>query len=150
MKILKGREGFLDFCQYVLQVTKQDSEQFLVSNVDKSLFDFWLGGKADEYNSKIAKITNLSYKVLIKQGDFNFVASQYTEYGQYKWMDGTSFTNIPFYIFGDYMAMILFDEKAEVSIYLIDDKNLINAQKSIFLKNWDNALVVPHAQHPRN
>lgn len=142
IKIFKGRDGFLDFYRYVLRIAEQQGGQFLVSNVNEALFDFWLGDKLDEYVDEITKIENLSYKVLIKEGDFNFAASEYAEY---KWIPEKSFTNIPFYIFGDHMAMILFDEHKDVSVYLIGEEELTKAQRAIFFNNWKEAIVIPKA-----
>jgi len=142
IKIFKGRDGFLDFYKYVLRIAEQDGGQFLVSNVNEALFDFWLGEELDEYVDRITKVENLSFKVLIKEGDYNFAASEYAEY---KWIPEKSFTNVPFYIFGDHMAMILFNEHKDVSVYLIGEEELTKAQRNIFYSNWKDALVIPKA-----
>jgi transcriptional regulator with XRE-family HTH domain len=142
IKIYKGRDGFLDFYKYVLRIAEQDGGQFLVSNVNEALFDFWLGEELDEYVDRITKVENLSFKVLIKEGDYNFAASDYAEY---KWIPEKSFTNVPFYIFGDHMAMILFNEHKDVSVYLIGEEELTKAQRNIFYSNWKDALVIPKA-----
>ncbi len=142
IKIFKGRDGFLDFYKYVLRIAEQDGGQFLVSNVNEALFDFWLGEELDEYVDRITKVENLSFKVLIKEGDYNFAASDYAEY---KWIPEKSFTNVPFYIFGDHMAMILFNEHKDVSVYLIGEEELTKAQRNIFYSNWKDALIIPKA-----
>lgn len=138
--VLKGRDGFLRFYREVLRVAKLQGGQFLVSNVNEALFDYWLGDKLNEYVEEITSIKNLSYKVLIKEGDYNFAAS---EYADYKWIPENNFTNIPFYIFGNSMAMILFKGHIDVSVYMIGEEELTKAQREIFYKNWDDAIVIP-------
>lgn len=143
IKILKGRSGFLDFYNEVLKVAEQMGGEFCVSNVDESLFDFWLGSHLDEYVKRITALKNISFRVLIKEGDYNFAAS---EYAKYRWVPEKFFSNVPFYIYGDKMAFVLFQEHEDVSVYVIEQKDIVEAQRTQFNINWNAATEIPEAR----
>lgn len=140
IKILNGKSGFIDFYNEVLKVAETKGGEFCVSNVDESLFDFWLGTHLDKYVDKIMALKNIFFKVLIKEGDYNCAAS---DYAQYRWVPEKFFSNVPFYIYGDKMAFILFKGHEDVSVYVIEQKDIVDAQRTQFNINWDVATEIP-------
>lgn len=140
IRSFRGRSGFLEFYKLVLKVAEEEGGKFCISNVDEALFDFWLGSELDAYVERIQSLKNVSFSVLLREGDYNFAASNYAEY---RWIPEKEFTNVPFYLFGKNLAMILFKGHEDVSVYLIQEQEITEAQYQVFDYIWKNAKEVP-------
>jgi hypothetical protein len=111
---------------------------FCVSNVDETLFTERFGAEADiDYTKRMNALKgNISFRVLIKEGDTNFVASEYAEY---RWIPAAQFHSIPFYVFGDNLAFIIFNE--ETTVHMISNAAIAAAQRVQFDLAWKDAKV---------
>lgn len=136
VKIYRGRSGFLDFFWNVYETIKTVGGEICVSNVDEKDFLFWLGDTdAQQYKDAMAALEkNFFFKTLIKEGDDYFAGGQYAEY---RWIAADEFSNVPFYVYGDKLAIILFEK--EVAVYVLDNKNIANAYRSQFNVLWNRA-----------
>lgn len=137
VKIYHGRSGFIDFFWNVHETVKAVGGEICVSNVDEKDFLFWLGEEdAQKYKDAMADLDkNFFFKTLIKEGDDYFAGGQYAEY---RWIAAAEFTNVPFYVYGDKLAIILFEK--EVSVYVLDNKNIAKAYRAQFNILWDRAI----------
>ena len=62
-------------------------------------------------------------------------------YAQYKAIPKEQFNaSVPFYVFGDYLAVILFLDEA--CIFLMKDKDAADLYREKFLQQWDEAIPV--------
>ena len=136
MQTLKGREGFLEFIWDVYETVKNEGGEVCVSNVKEDDFEYWLGDQDEIQAEKMASLTNINFKILIETGDTNFSAGSYAEY---RWVDKETFSSVPFYVYGDKLAMILFKE--DVKIYVIHDADIANAQRVQFAVTWESADI---------
>jgi transcriptional regulator with XRE-family HTH domain len=136
VKIYKGRTGFIDFLWNVHDTVKAVGGEICVSNVDEKDFFFWLGKEpAQEYKDAMALLEkNFYFKVIIKEGDDYFAAGKYAEY---RWIAAEEFSNVPFYVYGDKLAIILFEK--EVSVYVLDNKNIADAYRVQFNTLWNRS-----------
>lgn len=136
--ILKGHKGFVDFIWDVHNVVKTSGGEICVSNVDEQDFLVWLGeDEAQKYKDAMAEINkNFYFKILICENDDYFAAGKYAEY---KWVSKQEFSNVPFYVYGDRLAILLFDKEA--SVYIIKNQNIANAYRAQFNVLWDRALT---------
>lgn len=133
----KGREGFAEFIWDVYETTKTHGGEICVSNIDEALFTHWLGEDVDNaYMAKMKELNNFTFKILIKEGDYNFVGSSYAEY---RWVPKEQFFSVPFYVYGDKLAFLLFRD--EVTIHVIDNADIAAAQRLQFNMAWGNAIV---------
>lgn len=129
--IFKGQNGFHKFYDYIYEeVQKTQQTELYVCNVDERLFMQW-GSSIIEKHTERMKELNATYKILIRHGDNYFVAS---EYAKYKWLPDQFFSTIPYYVFGDRVALILFQD--EPVIYTLPEREIMLAYKQQFDALW--------------
>ena len=138
-KTYRGQSGFVDFMNFVYETARDHGGEFCVSNVDETIFTERLGKEADDaYMLRMKEVkTNYSFKILIQEGDENFVASNYAEY---RWIPKEQFHSVPFYVFGDNLAFLIFDE--QTTIHLIRNAEISSAQRTQFNLSWEGAKPV--------
>lgn len=135
-KTYRGQAGFVNFMNLVYETARDHGGEFCVSNVDEVVFTEKLGEQQDEeYMEKMKSIkSQYSFKILIKEGDQNFIGS---DYATYKWIPKEQFHSVPFYVFGDNLAFLIFDE--EITIHLINNTEIASAQRTQFNLSWNGA-----------
>lgn len=136
-----GQSGMIAFMGLVYKEARDHGGEFCVSNVDETLFTESFGKEEDEiYTKRMSEIKGqYSFKVLIKEGDTNFVASEYAEY---RWIPKEQFQSVPFYVFGKSLAFLIFGE--QTTIHIIHNADIADAQRTQFNLAWENAKI-PHA-----
>ncbi len=136
IKIYKGHSGFVDFFWNVYETIKSVGGEICVSNVDEKDFLFWLGKEdAQKYKDAMAALEkNFYFKTIIKEGDDYFAGGKYAEY---RWIAAEEFSNVPFYVYGDKLAIILFEK--EVSVYVLENKSIADAYRVQFNTLWTRA-----------
>ncbi len=142
VQTLEGQEGYWQFYDDVYETLKNSGGEVLVSNVNEEDFTKWLGEKADTQKNRmieLSKIQNFKSKILVKEGDRNLTVPEFAEY---RWTPKERFSEIPFYVYGEKLAIILFDDN-NVSIHIIDSKRIRNAYKKQFDVIWDQAIHIP-------
>ena len=132
---LKGRDNFLRFFNGMYEEVKQVKELY-ACNVDEELFDKWLGETSEEHTRRMEEIDELVCLTLVEEGKDYFPCESYTEY---KWVKKAHFEPSPFYVFGDKVAILLFED--DVSIIVIHHPDVARAYKKQFLLAWETALV---------
>lgn len=135
MRAYKGRSGFIDFIWDVYETAKGGNADICVSNVNEDDFVYWLGDEDAPYVEKMSQLKNLTFRILSKHGDTNVTSS----YAEYRWVPEELFSSAPFYVYGDKLAMILF--QTDVSVYVIQNQNIADAQRQQFNVAWDNADI---------
>ncbi|MDH5723705.1 MAG: helix-turn-helix transcriptional regulator [Alphaproteobacteria bacterium] len=133
---LEGQLGFFEFMEDVADTIDKTGGEICVSGVDELLFEKWQGNRAEAYLSRMARIrkkNNFISKIIVKQGDYYYTASAYAEY---RHINEEYFASTPFYVYGDKLSMITFDEN-NVTIYTIENKKLADAQRKHFNSVWE-------------
>lgn len=135
-RTFRGQSGFLEFMNIVHETARDVGGEFCVSNVDEALFTKVMGQEADDaYSDKMRQIKGkYSFKILIKEGDTNFIASDYAEY---RWVPKENFHSVPFYVFGNNLAFLLFGET--VIVHMIQNAEIADAQRTQFKLVWETA-----------
>lgn len=139
-RTFRGQGGFLEFMNMVYETARDVGGEFCVSNVDEALFTKFMGQEADDaYSEKMRGISgNYSFKILIQEGDKNFIASDYAEY---RWVPKENFHSVPFYVFGNNLAFLIFGD--DVIVHMIQNAEIADAQRTQFKLVWETAK---HAQ----
>jgi transcriptional regulator with XRE-family HTH domain len=135
--VFKGRSGFISFIWDVHEIVRSVGGDICVSNVDEQDFLVWLGeDEAQRYKDAMAALDkNFFFKILIREGDDYFAAGKYAEY---RWVPQKEFANVPFYVYGDKLAILLFD--TEPSVYILKNKKIADAYRAQFNVLWDRAM----------
>jgi len=133
--VYEGRDGFINFFDYVYQTVLTEGSDIYACNIEEDIFIKYAGEFANKHMERMKKIDNLSFKVLLKEGDTNFAASEYVEY---RWLKADLFSSVPFYIFGKQLAIIVFEE--EPKIIVLNFPTITDAYKKQFNAFWDYAI----------
>lgn len=136
VKIFQGRTEFWQFFEDVYQTLRDEGGEVVVHNVDERKFEKWLGN--ENLETHIARMKNtkgLSYRILLKEGDTYFLATP--DYSQYKWIPSTFFSSVPFYVYGQKLAILLFD--AEPTVIVLEYPSVAEAYRLQFELFWDMA-----------
>lgn len=137
VRVIRGKQGFIEFFDNVYNSLKDlDSAEVLVSNVEEDKFIKLAGSTAEGHMQRMSALKNVRYKVLLREGDTNFLASTYAEY---KWLPRDYFYSVPFYAFGDKLAIILFDVEPVIIIH--NFPAITEAFKVQFKAMWESALA---------
>lgn len=135
VKIFSGRSGYLDFFEEVYDTLSKNPGEVLVSNVDERNFVKWHGDLGSYHLERMGSIKNISYRIMLKEGDNYFPAS---EYAKYRWLPKAQFSSVPFYVFGKKLAIMLFDN--EPTIILLDYPSVANAYRIQFEAMWSQSM----------
>lgn len=129
--VLKGKNGFHKFYDYVYnEVKNAGQKEVCVSNVDERKFMEWASDVLDTHSKRMQE-TGVTFRILIQHGDKYFVAN---DYAQYKWLPDSLFLSIPYYVFGDKVALILFQD--EPVVYILPEKEISLAYRKQFEAMW--------------
>jgi len=138
VKVFEGRSGFWQFYQDIYETLSQKPSQVVVSNVDERLFEKWLGKEnLNTHVTRMKSIRGITYKILIREGDTYFLGS--SEYCEYKWMPKDLFASIPFYVYGEKLAILLFSD--EPTVILLDYASVAEAYRAQFDAIWKISMV---------
>ena len=141
---LEGRDGFAQFRKDVLTTAKNfEDPDICISNVDERQFDKWGAGVVNrDYRSEMAIIReskpDFRFRTLVKKGDFHLSAARHSSY---RWVDDEKFSDIPFYIYGDKTAMLLF-EPDDIHIVIIKHPKLTDFYRTQFNMMWEKAQAL--------
>lgn len=134
---LEGQREFILFMKDVANTVEQSKGDICVSGVDERLFEKWQGDYAETHLARMAQLQTLNNtmsRIILKEGDHYYTAAKYAEY---RHIEGSHFTSTPFYVYGDKLAMISFEED-DVTVQIIHNEKLAHAQRQQFNALWDS------------
>jgi transcriptional regulator with XRE-family HTH domain len=116
INFFRGEKGFADFYDdvYHTALSLKGEATFLVNNVDEEIFLKWGKDFFKPHSERMSKLSGIKYKILVQDGDTNFAASSYAEY---RWLPKEFFSTVPFYVYGDKLAVILFEVEPTVLVF---------------------------------
>lgn len=143
--VFNGQGGLEAFFDQVYEFLKAQGGMVCVSGVDEAQFAAHHGAEhAAAHIKRMKKLTaqrdDIRFKVLIEEGDTNYMASDYC---QYKWMSRDNFVPTPFYVFGDKLALITFQTTPSPKIMLIRSEVFAEAYRKQFDIAWRDSKDPP-------
>lgn len=129
-----GKEGFIEFYDDIYETVRNAENEILVSNVDERAFVKTLGDYAHVHVDRIKALGNVHYKILVKEGDTYIPGSGYAEY---RWIPKELFASVPFYVYGNKLAIMIFDN--EPSVILLQYPSIAEAYRVQFYDMWQRA-----------
>lgn len=143
VRIYQGRESYGDFYKDVYEVARTVGGDFCVSNVDETEFIRRHQGVTSVHIEKMEEVAKANPKfrmrLLSKEGDFFMPAKGYASY---RWVTPDQFKEIPFYVYGDRLAIMIFS-KEDVYINVIRDQRVADACRAQFDLAWQQAIIPP-------
>lgn len=139
--MLIGQEGLQQFFTNVYEHARQNGGTIVQFGVDENKFLNHLGNEfSQSYMSRMAQVAkerkDLIVKAIICEGDRNFLASEYNEY---RWISANVFQAVPFYIYGETLAIIDFQTIPAPTILVIKHAAITNAYRKQFDAFWQLA-----------
>lgn len=131
-----GKDGFRRFFDDVYNTVKDAGGDILISGVDEAMFGKYLSDFAPEHRERMKNLGNFAMKCLVCEGDYNFSASSYCTY---RWTPRYLFESMPFYLYGDRLGILNFDQN-EVSVHVLRHKKVADAFRKQFQIVWQNSL----------
>lgn len=137
VRVFRGRTGLVEFYDDVYERLQNFEGDVLVSNVDERAFVKALGDYADVHIERIRALNKIKYKILIREGDTYLPGSSYADY---RWMPKELFASVPFYVYDDKLAIMLFD--AEITVIVMDYPAISAAYKTQFADMWSRSRKI--------
>lgn len=136
--ILRGSEGFKKFSELVYSAAQKDDRTILQAFVNDMKFAEILGDEALPHVERIESISRKKFKIVQRQDDVYFPARNYAEY---KWIAPEYFVAVPFMVFGDSFAVVLYEP--DPTIIVMNYPLLAAAYRIQFGMIWDKAVEPP-------
>ncbi|MGB9153520.1 MAG: helix-turn-helix transcriptional regulator [Alphaproteobacteria bacterium] len=145
IKQYSGVEDFKRFMDDVYMTALNDPEAaeggknpICVSNVDDRLFAQALGADyTNNHTRRMSEIKNLKVRVLVEEHDF--FSAPNTSYVEYRWNVNQSTGDVPFYVYGDKFAILMFTHQPSPQIVVITSKLVSGAYRDQFEVLWKNS-----------
>ncbi|PZQ47696.1 MAG: XRE family transcriptional regulator [Micavibrio aeruginosavorus] len=143
-----GKNGYIDFYDDIYTTIRDYGGDIYVSNVDEILFTDWLGTENTMRHKarmlELSKTKAFTFQILVEEGDTRLGI---TEIARYKWTQKARFVaDIPFYIYGHKLAIILF-EPNDVNVYVMNNPKIAEAYRRQFKVIWDQGIHIPEELH---
>lgn len=141
--IFQGPAGFRRFMDDVyeaacdISASEAGDKPIYVSNVDDRLFVDNLGEYARIHVDRMNRIKNTKVRVLT--GEKDFYRAESTDYIEYRWSGQDGDVQVPFYVYGDKFAVIIFKDESEPRIVVITSSLVAKAYREQFIILWNNA-----------
>lgn len=140
IRTYKGQAGLIDFYEDIYRTVKNFKGDILVSNVDERLFVKYLGEFAATHIERMKSLPSIQYKILLREGD-DYVPGE--DYAEYRSIPSELFASVPFYVYADKMAIIVFE--SELTVIVMDYPAIANAYRTQFADMWERSTAVgPH------
>lgn len=134
--ILRGPEGFQKFAYEIYEAIQNDNREVLQAYVDDRKYADLLGNQAYPHVQRMEEMDTKRFKILQKDGDEYFPAKKYAEY---RWIPAKDFMAVPFVVYGDKLAVVLFEP--EPTIIINNFPLVAEAYRLQFLSLWENAII---------
>lgn len=130
-----GRDGFSFFMDDVYQTMQDSHDDICVSGVDDRLFVEWLGAeKTAEHVKRMKDIKGIKARVLLREGDVYVPGNSYI---QYRWEVAVFNESVPFYVYGNKLAIIIFHAQPAPQVVVIRSELAANAYRRQFDVLWE-------------
>ncbi len=138
VRVFEGDEGIRLFYDDVASTAEREGGEFLVYGVDEGKFTeaSTRVGISQSYRNRMKRVKDISFRVLIAESDQNQYSASHCEYRRLP--DELIFTDAPFYIYGDRLALIVWRDTPKFII--ISDNDLTEAYRRQFDFLWKNAV----------
>lgn len=138
-----GREEFKRFMDDIYRVVSdptQGEKPVYVSNVDDRMFIKYLGDYTDIHVDRMNELYKTK-KTIVKvlTGEESFYKAPNGHYLEYRWMPAHEMVTVPFYVYGDKLAIIVFGDDPDPQVLVIASAMIAKAYREQFEVLWQNS-----------
>lgn len=143
--LLTGREGLQQFFNNVHDYASKNGGAIMMFGIDETTFiDTITPEFSQDYLGRMTAVSqkrgDLEVLSILCEGDTNFCASEYNEY---RWISKDIFQAVPFYIYGETLAIMDFDTTPGPTIILLKSRAITTAYRKQFQAFWGMAYPAP-------
>lgn len=137
IEVLVGQLGLQHFFDGVYEYTRKNGGTILQLGIEEDLF--WAMGVefSEQHRKRMADLVqernDIKVYAILCEGDTNFIAS---DYNQYRWIAKKLFSPVPFYIYGEYLAIMNFQTTPKPTIILHKFPAITEAYRKQFDAFW--------------
>ncbi len=137
VEVLVGPAGLQEFFNNVYAHARDHGGKIVQLGIDENLF--WAMGKefSEAHRKRMAKLVqerkDIQVQAILSHGDTNFVAS---EYNNYRWISKDIFAPVPFYIYGQTLAIMDFHTIPAPTIIVHKFPAITEAYRKQFAAFW--------------
>ena len=136
VRTLAGVDGLKTFFDDVRDTVQKSDDEVVICGVAEEYLEKKLGEYLDYHRREMASYGNVKMRCLIEESDHDLGASDYCHY---RWQAKESFSNVPFYIYGGTMAIIVTSAPEDPLILLIRNRTISWAYRRQFEAMWNAA-----------
>lgn len=141
VEVLVDHEGLCRFFDGVYEYLSKHGGLVMQTGVDEAMFTRYLGNYSPFHINRMTKLISeredIKFQALICEGDTNFRCSAYAEY---RWMPNELFAPVPFYVYGDELAIMSFQTIPAPTIVVHHIPAITNAYRKQFEVMWKLAV----------
>lgn len=137
VRIFTGKVGYKQFLDHIYDTLKESGGRIRQFNASDGVYLAYADEYVDAHLKRMEKLANLDARVLNMEGDSNFPAS----YCIYRWLDKANKVLAPYYIYGDFLAMPMYNSDHNVEVISIHSKLLSEKYVEQFGLFWDSAKI---------
>ncbi|MDE2020224.1 MAG: helix-turn-helix transcriptional regulator [Patescibacteria group bacterium] len=137
VEVLIGEQGLQRFFDNVYEYAKKHGGTIMQLGIEEDLF--WAMGVefSEAHRKRMAELVkerkDIKVLAILCEGDTNFIAS---DYNQYRWISKDLFSPVPFYIYGEYLAIMNFQTQPGPTIVLHKMPAIANSYRKQFEAFW--------------
>lgn len=134
---MAGIDGLKTFFDDVRATVQKSDKEIVICGVAEKYLEDKLKEYLDYHRKEMASNKNVRMRCLIEESDLDLGASDYCHY---RWQAKESFSNVPFYIYGDKLAIIVTSAPEDPLILLIQNRVIAEAYRRQFEAMWTIAI----------
>ncbi len=144
----EGAEGFKKFMDDVYEEEKKPSARMdgdkpvCVSSFDDRQFDKHLGDYYMLHARRVKELGNVKVQVLVQEGPFHCLPEERQGTGgfrEYRYNPQQAIGNVPFYVYGDKLAIMMFEDNETPQIVVICSALVAKTYREQFNVLWQAA-----------
>lgn len=145
IEVYKGTEGFKKFMDDVYAEEQKPAAQIggdkpvCVSSFDDRQFNKHLGEYYMVHARRVLALENVKVRVLVQEGPFHCFPEEKTGAGgfrEYRFNPQLAVGNVPFYVYGDKLAIMIFQEDEPPQIVVIHSTLVTKTYREMFEVLW--------------
>lgn len=137
IEVLLGPPGLQQFFNNVYAHARDHGGKIVQLGIDENLF--WAMGKefSEMHRQRMTKLSqerkDIQVQAILSHGDTNFIAS---DYNHYRWIAREIFAPVPFYIYGQTLAIMDFQTIPAPTILVLNFPAITDAYRKQFAAFW--------------
>jgi transcriptional regulator with XRE-family HTH domain len=136
IRVFSGSAGYKQFLDHIYSVVK-DGGNICQFNASDGVYLPHADEFVPAHLKRMSKIQGLNARVLTVEGDYNFPA----KHCDYRWLKKSDKVLMPYYVYGEYIEMPLFNSDHNIEVMSVHSKQLAEKFTEQFDLFWENALT---------